>query len=62
MHQKLFTIYLTEDVDEDRTLQDHLAEYLDTGWRIASITPLGQGGGGEDVLSCWFAVLLERAQ
>ena len=43
MHQKLFTIYLTEDVDEDRTLQDHLAEYLDTGWRIVSITPLGQG-------------------
>jgi len=60
MPQKLFTIYLTEEAEEDRAIQDLLAEYLDNGWRVVSVTPLGTGGGGDEVMSCWFAVVLER--
>jgi hypothetical protein len=60
MQQKLFTVYLNEEAEEDRGVQDFLSEYLDNGWRVVSVTPLGAGGGGEEVLTCWFAVVLER--
>jgi hypothetical protein len=61
MEQRLITVYLTEEVDEDRGIQELLNEWLEDGWRVASLTPLGTGGGGTDnILSCWFAVVLER--
>jgi hypothetical protein len=55
VQHKLITIYMTEAVDEDLGIQDHLSESLDNGWRVVSITPLGQGGrrrGGVELLVC----------
>jgi hypothetical protein len=60
MEQRLLTVYLTEDAEEDRSVQELLTEWFEDGWRLGSITPLASGGGGEEALSCWFAVLLER--
>ncbi|MFL5341461.1 MAG: hypothetical protein ACJ8F7_15050 [Gemmataceae bacterium] len=60
MPQKLFTIYLTEAADEDRGVQDLLREYLDTGWEVVSVTPVGSGiAGSENTLTAWFAVVLQ---
>lgn len=60
MEQRLITIYMTEGVDEDRGLQEHLGDYLQDGWRIVSVTPIGSGVGSEDTLTAWFAVVLQR--
>ena len=57
--QKLVTVRL-EVVRGGRSedlVQEHLAEYLENGWTIASVTPAGPGGS---FTVCWFAVVLER--
>jgi hypothetical protein len=48
--QKLLTIALGGDRPHG-DVQDHLAEFLAQGWRVASVTPAGR----------WLAVVLERA-
>ncbi len=59
MEQRLITIYMTTLVDEDRGVQEHLDEYLQDGWRVVAITPIGSAGDGDE-LAAWFAVLLQR--
>ena len=68
--QKLVTIFLTDDDDDDMEVQEHLTEYLEDDWRIASVTPLGTGAGsgaggeaddeGHCYVAGWLAVVLEK--
>lgn len=68
--QKLVTIFLSDDDDDDMEVQEHLEEYLDEDWRIVSVTPIGTGagsgagGGADDEGHCyvagWIAVVLEK--
>lgn len=70
--QKLLTIYLDTMVylgdkwiagshaDKHGSVQEHLQEYLQDGWRVVSMTALG---GANDNLNArgWIAVVLEKA-
>jgi hypothetical protein len=68
--QKLVTIFLSDDDDDDMEVQEHLEEYLDEDWRIVSVTPVGTGAGsgaggeaddeGHCYVAGWIAVLLEK--
>lgn len=68
--QKLVTIFLTDDDDDDMEVQEHLADYLEDDWRIVSVTPLGTGAGsgaggeaddeGHCYVAGWAAVVLEK--
>jgi len=68
--QKLVTIFLSDDDDDDIEVQEHLGEYLDDGWAVKSITPFGTGagyaGGGESeseghcYVAGWLAVVIEK--
>ena len=68
--QKLVTIFLSDDDDDDIEVQEHLVDYLDDDWRVVSLTPFGtgagQGAGGESegeghcYVAGWVAVLLEK--
>ena len=70
--QKLVTIYLDNTAytagktfvgtfgDKHGLIEEHLAEYLSSGWKISSLQACG---GGSDSLAVrgWIIVLLERA-
>ncbi len=68
--QKLVTIFLSDDDDDDMEVQEHLDEYLEEGWTIRSVTPFGTGAGfgaggesdteGHGYVAGWLAVVLER--
>ncbi len=68
--QKLVTIFLSDDNDDDIEIEEHLVEYLDEGWRVAQLLPIGAGAGygsggdseteGHCYVAGWLAVLLER--
>ncbi|MDJ0788942.1 MAG: hypothetical protein QNK05_19220 [Myxococcota bacterium] len=68
--QKLVTIFLSDDDDDDMEVQTHLDEYLDDGWTVKSLTPFGTGSaygsGGESeeeghcYVAGWLAILLEK--
>ena len=68
--QKLVTIFLSDDDDEDMEVVEHLDEYLTDGWSVLSVTPLGAGAGygaggeanseGHCYVAGWMAVLLEK--
>jgi len=70
MQQKLVTIFLSDDDDDDMEVQEHLQEYLEDGWKIESLhrvgTGAGYGAGGEAdaeghcYVAGWLAVLLEK--
>ncbi len=70
MPQKLVTIFLSDDDDEDMEVQEHLEEYLDDGWTVRSVVPVGAGAGygaggeadaeGHCYVAGWMAVLLEK--
>ena len=63
--QKLITIPLDDDNEEDMTIREHLSSYLENGWRVAQMVPVGAGVGTGDeesgpYVAGWLAVLLER--
>lgn len=68
--QKLVTLFLSDDDDDDIEVQEHLEEYLEDGWQIESITTLGAGAGygaggeseaeGHCYVAAWLAVVLEK--
>lgn len=68
--QKLVTIFLSDDDDDDMEVQEHLGDYLEDGWKVKSITPFGAGaayssGGESDTeghcyVAGWLAVILDK--
>ncbi len=63
--QKLITLYLDDDTEEDTVVQEHLTDYLDKDWKVIQMLPVGTGVGTGDEESCgyvagWLAVLLEK--
>jgi hypothetical protein len=62
--QKLVTIHFDDDNDDQIGISEHLEEYLEEGWRVVQMVPLGSGvstGTTEQTgyVSGWLAVLLE---
>ena len=68
--QKLVTIFISDDDDEDMEVQEHLDDYLEEGWTIRSMVPFGAGAGygtggesdtdGHCYVAGWLSVLLEK--
>ena len=68
--QKVVTIFLSDDDDDDMEVQEHLDEYLEEGWHVVSMAPFGAGagygGGGENdseghcYVAGWLGILLEK--
>jgi hypothetical protein len=68
--QKLVTIFLSDDDDEDMEVQEHLDDYLEEGWTVRMIKSFGAGAGygaggesdaeGHCYVAGWLAVLLEK--
>jgi hypothetical protein len=63
--QKLITIPLDDDNDEDMMVREHLNDYLENGWYITNIIPVGSGVGTSDddtgaYVAGWIAVVLEK--
>lgn len=52
--QALVTICLFDRYPAHGKIEEHLKEYLNTGWRIQSVSTVHGGDGG------WIVVLLER--
>ncbi|MDM8558292.1 hypothetical protein [Candidatus Parabeggiatoa sp. HSG14] len=65
MAQKLITIPLDDDNEEDMTVREHLTDYLENDWKIIQMTSVGSGVGTGDnesdgYVAGWIAVLLEK--
>jgi hypothetical protein len=63
--QKLVTIPLDDDVEENMDVQEHLTDYLEDDWKVVQMIPVGSGVGTGDVesngyVAGWIAVLLEK--
>lgn len=64
--QKLITINIDDDNDDDLGVREHLNNYLEEGWKVLSVTPLGgsygfQTNDDEHVGALgWIAVVLEK--
>lgn len=64
--QKLITINIDDDDDDNLGVKEHLPQYLEEGWKVISITPLGgaygfHSGDDERVGALgWIAVVLEK--
>jgi hypothetical protein len=64
--QKLMTINLDDDNDDDLEIKEHLSDYLTEGWKVLSVTPMVgtygfQGPDDERVGALgWMAVLIEK--
>jgi len=68
--QKLVTIFLSDDDDDDIEVQEHLSDYLEEDWKVVSVTPFGTGAGqsaggetdaeGHSYVAGWLAILLEK--
>ncbi len=64
--QKLITIPLDDDNDEDTVVREHLTDYLGNGWKVVQMISVGAGVGTADqeisgYVAGWLAVLLEKA-
>jgi hypothetical protein len=69
--QKLVTIYVDNHAymgdkwikgsyaDKHGYVEDHLAAYLDDGWKIVSLAGIGGGSDGPGARG-WFAAVLEK--
>lgn len=53
--QKLVTFFLSMGRSAHGKVEEHLANYLELGWRIVSVTPASGGLDG-----CLLAVVLEH--
>jgi hypothetical protein len=65
MTQKLITIPLDDNNEEDMKIQEHLTDYLENGWKIVQMISVGSGVGTGDnesdgYVAGWIAVLLEN--
>lgn len=72
-NQKLLTIYLenmaytkgktlvASFADKHGLIEEHLAEYLNSGWKVAKLEALGAGSDSLAVRG-WIVVLLERGE
>ncbi len=64
--QKLITINIDDDNDDDLGITEHLNDYLEDGWKVLSVTPMVgtygfQSEDDERVGALgWMAVLLEK--
>ncbi len=63
--QKLVTIPLDDDVEENMDVQEHLTDYLEDDWKVVQMIPVGSGVGTGDAesngyVAGWIAVLLEK--
>jgi hypothetical protein len=63
--QKLITIVLDDDNEEDMTQREHLTDYLENDWKVIQMIPVGSGVGNGDqecggYVAGWIAVLLEK--
>jgi hypothetical protein len=64
--QKLITINIDDDNDDDLGIKEHLNQYLEEEWKVLSITPLGGTygfhTGDDDRVGAlgWIAVVLEK--
>jgi hypothetical protein len=61
--QKLLTVLLhdnTRDASPHGEVEEHLREYLEKGWRVVNLTPVGHTGGQSRGIRAWLAVVLER--
>jgi hypothetical protein len=61
--QKLITILLhdsSRDSGQHGEVEEHLKDYLLEGWRITSVTPVGQTGGQSRGTRAWLAIVLDR--
>ncbi|MCK5522928.1 MAG: hypothetical protein KAI83_07320 [Thiomargarita sp.] len=63
--QKLITIPLDDDNDDDMKVQEHLTDELEEGWKVVQMIPVGTGVGTNDdesggYVAGWIAVLLEK--
>jgi hypothetical protein len=68
--QKLLTIYLDNlaylgdkwltrpNADKHRLVEEHLTEYLDDGWKVASV--VGIGGAADVAARGWIIVVIEK--
>lgn len=59
--QKLLTVYLNAVKVKHGAVEEHLCDYLSSGWRIVSIAMAG-GASGFESTSAWVAVLLEKVE
>ena len=61
MEQRLVSVFLTTECDEDRSVSEHLMDYLEGGWRVVEFKSLnGCGAGGSVAANGWIVALLER--
>jgi hypothetical protein len=65
MH-KLVTIYLDEGSVKNSAKYRHgkteewLTEYLEDGWKVMSVTPIGAASGEAEGICGWLTVVLEK--
>lgn len=69
--QKLVTIYVdnfayqgdkwikTSQSDKHGLVEEHLAAYLDDGWKVISLAGMGGGSDGSGARG-WFAAVIEK--
>lgn len=59
--QKLVSIYMTDTLDQDVNLQEHLDDYFRQGYLVKGITPMGAASGVEGHrVSGWVFITLEK--
>jgi hypothetical protein len=63
--QKLVTIPLDDDVEENMEVQEHLTEYFQDNWKVVQMISVGSGVGTGDsesngYVAGWIAALLEK--
>ena len=64
--QKLITINIDDDNDDDLEIREHLNNYLQEGWKVLSVTPMVGTYGFQSVddervgALGWMAVLIEK--
>ena len=61
--QKLVTVLLQDGSKSESRhgqVEEHLDDYLSQGWRVVSVTSVGQTGGQSHGVRGWMVVVLEK--